>query len=87
MSPSPPWSVRELECNYTGVWYCQPRPGFEHRVPVVYKPFVYHWHHIPTDKRGTKTVYCRNERDFIKLIDHWNRMGSGAQVTWVYTPE
>ena len=49
-----------------------------------YKPFTYTSLHIPSHNKNRRTIWCRNELDFMKLVDLWNYWGTIGPKTWIY---
>lgn len=35
--------------------------------------FHYHWKYLITGASGLSWVWCRNRKDFLELINHWNK--------------
>jgi hypothetical protein len=61
-----------------GVHYSFAKP--EHSGSYNYfLPFKYRWIYNG-EKQGDTTVYCRDAKDFVKLIRHWNNQ----DPSWVY---
>lgn len=57
------------------ICYTNPVPYYRERPDEYsgFKRFSYSWLHIPTDTKGVCDIWCYNEKDFIKLLEYWNR--------------
>ncbi len=41
--------------------------------------FTFSWLHIPTSTTGSRSIWTRNRKDFLEILNHWNR-----QKDWKY---
>lgn len=74
---------KDVDLNYCEsicVWYSDVDPDLPE-----YRPFTFTWFHIPTSRTGNRTIWCNNERDFLKVLDMWNYWGTVIpNPQWIY---